>query len=158
MGYHVTILRTKGGEQDPITWDEVTRALATMDGRLAQYTREPGAQELYAPAGGEESEVLFFDEGVLWTKNPGGDFTGLMIELADKIGARVRGDELETYRTVDEEYIHPDDVELVRQMQEASAKREVKRSRWNMAVTTFRVLAVLILLAGLAMRLAKDSV
>lgn len=158
MGYHVTILRTKGGEQDPITWDEVARALATMDGRLAQHTREPGALELHAPGGGEESEVLFFDDGELWTKNPGEDFTALMIELADKMGARVRGDEYETYRTLDDPYTHPDDEAIVRQMQEESAKRDAKRNRWKTGVMAFRILAVVGLVAGLAMRLAKDKV
>lgn len=33
----------------------------------------------------------------------------LLLELAGLLHARVRGDELETYRTADETYVHPDD-------------------------------------------------
>lgn len=39
----------------------------------------------------------------------------LMIELAGYLGARARGDELETCRTVDDCSIHPDDRELAAQ-------------------------------------------
>jgi hypothetical protein len=56
-----------------------------------------------------------FSEGELWTSNPSMPLLEPMIELAGYLGARVRGDELETYRTVDDRYIHPDDRELAAQ-------------------------------------------
>lgn len=109
MGYHVYILRTKGIRQ-PISEAEVRRAIVPMAGRFEVF---PHGEEfwLYQPALGEESEILILDkdEGELWAKTPGETFTALMIELAGYLGARVRGEELETYLSLDDVYIHPDD-------------------------------------------------
>lgn len=114
MGYHVTILRTKAGRPDPISPDEVVRALASMGGRLAVDPDVPQAMQLVEPAKGELSELLFMDDGELWAKSPSDGFVALMIELADLLGARVRGDEFETYRAYDDVYVHPDDAEVAR--------------------------------------------
>jgi len=56
---------------------------------------------------------MYLDEGKLWVKNPSASFLATMIELAEKLSARVRGDEFETYRSPDETYEHPDDLELI---------------------------------------------
>jgi hypothetical protein len=108
MGYHVTILRTGAGIRQAITEDEVRRAIVPMAGRFGIF---PGTEEfwLYQPALGDASEILVLSDGELWTKSPGEPFVELMIELAGYLGARVRGDELETYRSLEEVYIHPDD-------------------------------------------------
>jgi hypothetical protein len=108
MGYHVTILRTGAGIRQPITEDEVRRAIVPMAGRFEIF---PGTEEfsLYQPALGDASEILVLSDGELWTKSPGEPFVELMIELAAYLGARVRGEELETYRSLEEVYIHPDD-------------------------------------------------
>lgn len=108
MGYHVTILRTEAGVRQPITEDEVRSAIVPMAGRLEII---PGAKEwcLGQPGLGDDSEALWLDDGELWTKNPSEPFVALMIELAGYLGARVRGDEGETYRSLDDVYIHPDD-------------------------------------------------
>jgi hypothetical protein len=114
MGYHVSIVRTASGQAQPISKDELVRALASMDGRLVIDPALPGATQVVAPAMGERSPVLLLDDGELWSGTPDDAFIGLMIELANKLGARVRGDELETYRTPDEVYHHPDDEPLRR--------------------------------------------
>jgi hypothetical protein len=108
LGYHVYIFRTDAGTRQPITGEEVQRAIVPMAGRLEVF---PGAKELwlYQPELGDESEILVLDDGELWAKSPGETFIALMIELAGHLGARVRGEELETYRSLDDVHIHPDD-------------------------------------------------
>lgn len=114
MGYHIRILRTASGKAVPIGEAEVRQAVTRMAGRLEIM---PGNPEfwLYQPALGEESEIVIVEHGELWAKNPSDALLALMIELAGYLNARVRGEELETYRTVDETYIHPDDQELAEQ-------------------------------------------
>ena len=113
MGYHVTILRTRAGQVQHIGRNEVNQAVASMPGRLSVM---PGRPErwLYQPVLGEESGIIDYDalDGVLWANLPSDDLLALMIELAGKLAARVRGDEGETYRTVDATYAHPDDAPL----------------------------------------------
>ena len=101
MGYHVTILRTAGGRQLPIGLDELRRALVPMAGRLALFPRD-GELWLVRPELGEESDILIVEDEEIWAKGPGEEMLALMIELAGHLGARVRGDELETYRSVDD--------------------------------------------------------
>ncbi len=43
-----------------------------------------------------------------------------MIELSKKIGARVRGDELETYKSLEEVYTHPDDLKVIERIKNSS--------------------------------------
>jgi hypothetical protein len=113
MGYHVHILRTESGQPRPITQDEVRQAIEPMAGRLEIVPDKPEFW-LYQPALGEESEIVVFDDsgGELWATNPSDPLLELMIELAGYLGARVRGDEYETYRSLDDTYIHPDDQAL----------------------------------------------
>lgn len=127
MGYHVHILRTESGQVRSITKDEVLRAIMPMAGRLAVMPDKPELW-LYQPALGEESEIVAFDDsdGVLWAASPSDPLLALMIELAAYLNARVRGDELETYLSLDETYVHPDDQALY----EASRP---KRQRWALS-------------------------
>jgi hypothetical protein len=108
MGYHITILRTEAGIRQAITEDEVRRAIMPMAGRFEIF---PDTKEfrLYQPALADQSEILVVKHGELWAKTPSEPFVELMIELAGHLGARVRGDEGETYRSLQEVYIHPDD-------------------------------------------------
>jgi hypothetical protein len=113
MGYHVRILRTAAGKLRPITGDEVRQAAGKMAGRLAPLPHKQ-ALWLHQPALGEESEIVVFDDGdgELWAANPSERLLSLMIELARHLKARVRGDEYETYRSLDDTYVHPDDQAL----------------------------------------------
>jgi hypothetical protein len=112
MGYHVQIVRTRAGQPQPISREEVEAALAAMGGRLAIDRNHAADVQLIDPAKGDESELLILQDGELWTSTPGEPFIALMIELAEKLGARVRGEEYETYRGVDDVYDHPDDAAL----------------------------------------------
>ena len=49
-----------------------------------------------------------------------------MLELADPLGARVRGDEYETYSSPDTTFRHPDDEALKR-----AASTESRRMLWR---------------------------
>ena len=144
MGYHVTILRTQGKTSLPITEDEIERAAATLPG--GRYDR---AERTLRADGGMQ---LWHQDGELWTKNP--DVAGLerMIALADALGARVRGDEGETYRSQGDSYIHPDDEDAHRATA-ASSDRRRRRERRTWIVRGI-VVALLVILAGRRLVLA----
>lgn len=42
-----------------------------------------------------------------------------MLDLADSLGARVRGDEFETYISNNNTYLHPDDISLIKKANKA---------------------------------------
>lgn len=67
---------------------------------------------LVALSDNKEIAWLTLQHGELWVKNPEEDELQMMLEIADKLGdrARVRGDEFETYKSLNETYIHPDDI------------------------------------------------
>lgn len=139
VGYHVTILRTEAGVHQPITEDEVRSAIVSMAGRLDIL---PGAKEwcLGQPALGLESEALWMDDGALWATNPSEPFLALMIELAGLLGARVRGDEGETYRSLDDVYIHPDD-KAEWDLHRATRSAATRKTWWRRAVFAIVIVA-----------------
>lgn len=84
-----------------------------MAGRLEPLPHKQ-ALWLHQPALGEESGIVVFDDsdGELWANNPSDPLLSLMIELAGHLKARVRGDEYETCRSLDDTYVHPHDQVL----------------------------------------------
>ncbi len=62
-----------------------------------------------------------------------------MIELAGALRARVRGDELETYRTPDESYTHPDDETGVDAATQETQRliRRTRRRTWALNASIF---------------------
>ena len=111
MGYHVAILRTKNGQQESISIEEVKEAIVALHGFKLKPASPPwkDCYEISFPSSEGEDIVLLWQEGEIWTKNPEDQTMQGMLDLAKKLNARVRGDELETYKTIDESYQHPDD-------------------------------------------------
>lgn len=107
MGYHVSIMRTSGKKQIPIFREEV-EAIGRAH-PLWTYKEDEGALVLND---GDERVELWFSDGEIWTKNPTEATIEQMLRVAEHLKARVRGDELETYRSPADTYLHPDDAEM----------------------------------------------
>jgi hypothetical protein len=117
LGYHVTILRTQGKQAIPITKDEVLSLAAAFP----EWEYDPDQEALISVGTRDGAPALWLSEGKLWTTNPSEETIVSMLALAKHLEARVRGDEFETYRTLDEPYIHPDDAQ-----EKAKAHAEVQ--------------------------------
>lgn len=117
MGYHVTILRTSGKKRIPFSREEVN----SVERAFPMWSYKENDKAL-VPKDGEDIGALWFSEGVIWTKNPSEETIKQMLLIAEHLHARVRGDELETYRTPTETYLHPDDAE-----EHKSSREEVDR-------------------------------
>ncbi len=83
---------------------------------------------------------MWLENGELWAKTPGTDALQLMIDLADRLGARVRGDEFETYRSVDDSYFDSSDRAEKEQQERASAELLKVESRHQSRIRLFVVL------------------
>ena len=138
MGYHVAIVRTNGEDVSPLSEHEITEAakesaVLSFDG---EFLFKRG------------DVFLSFSNGELWLKNPGESEIEDMVALASKLKARVRGDELETYRSATESYTHPDDARLLAslQLQTKALKAATKRRQWllNGSVLAFFVLLIVV--------------
>ena len=105
MGHHVTIRRSNGTQRIPLDAVDIERATAASIGW--QYSVEARCASFFD--GPREVVTLWFQDGELWTSNPSESAIAAMIALADGMGARVVGDEFETYRTPTEVFVHPDD-------------------------------------------------
>ena len=73
----------------------------------------------------EGESFLSYKKGVLWLSNPSQKDIEDMLAIANKIGARVRGDEYETYLNTNETYTHDDDIDLIKDG--GALARSVKR-------------------------------
>jgi hypothetical protein len=116
MGYHVTILRSAEGKLVPITLDEAELAATALGW---SFTREPPTFEIKR---GTQDCSLWYINGALWAKSPDKWEIEPMLELASRLGARVRGDEYETYTSSGAAYKHPDDIQLQKEDEAQSAE------------------------------------
>lgn len=136
MGYHLTILRTNGKQSIPIDQVEIESLPRTFP----DWQFDTKQIALVSVDDSDDAPALWFTDGQLWTTNPSNETIASMIAIANKLGARVRGDEFETYRTVNETYPHPDDKEALAEL-ESESKSLAKSSKLRSLL--FRVLAAL---------------
>ncbi len=108
MGYHLSIIRTKNREYDPIQLDELRSSVISNLGFTLDETQSPPS--LLFP--GNTPIVAWYSDGEIWAKNPSNHTIDQMITLAQKLNARVRGDEFKTYESSSKTYQHPDDFIL----------------------------------------------
>ncbi len=143
MGNHVSILRTKEGRSDPILRDEVAGLLASRDG--LRVAREDGDVCEITTVGGEPGPLLVWQDGEIWAKNPDRDTLALMLDIAGALDARVRGDDLETYSSPDEHFVHPDDRVALEEAERrhAGMRYTLRRRRRISRAVVFAVFAVL---------------
>lgn len=125
MSYHVAIVRTsQRGTANPIGHNEVRDLVAEREA-LTVVEERHGRLRIRGTAAD-----LMLQDGEIWASNPDRGTLQLMLELAVELNGRVRGDELETYRTPDETFTHPDDVVAIRRAQrEARSLRMRARMR-----------------------------
>lgn len=101
----------------PITLEQLT-ALAARRADVEIRTADMGTQPegakkflmLVDPTGTAPGELLFID-GRLQIRNPPEATLGWMLSLAQELGGRVGDNELMTYRSPNDKYVHPDDME-----------------------------------------------
>lgn len=153
MSYHVSIVRTSGGEGHPITEQEVIDFANKSPGFRIEHPPTPKGSctvLVYSHDGHDVCGLQLDDhDGVLWTKNPEDDELEVMLGVATALGGRVRGDENETYRTVSDTYVHPDD----QADREVAAAEDARfQNAWKRRQTFWRwiqIFAALTLVIGL---------
>lgn len=155
MGYHVAILRTRNGQTIPITKSEVDSLVASLPGsRIQLDERNKNVLNVVITKDGKDVSWLAFQDGKLWTKNPEDNEIQVMIDIAKQLGARVRGDEFETFHTPTETFSHPDD-KLNIQRAEESAKQIRKTARSKQLRLNLALILIFLLLAGVATYYSK---
>ena len=89
---------------------------------------------------------LSFSNGELWLKNPTERDLEDMLALAKNLKSRVRGDELETYRSPTESYAHADDSESLAnaQRQLKAIKAATRKRQWLLNASVFGFFVLLI--------------
>jgi hypothetical protein len=141
MGYHVTILRTNQGQQIPISLEEVVSVTSSIDGW--RYLESPSTFEFHCK---DDLCTLWYQDGELWTKGPEEWQLCVMISLAKRLNARVRGDEFETYITENETYQHPDDKSEIDDQTEVSRKYRKRVKIRHLLFRAYQLVAVSFLL------------
>jgi len=113
MGYHVSIVRT-GVAEKTIRQEEIVSVVEGQFGFELERDDAGSITQVSREVSGEEV-LLFYDGVELWAKTPGEAGLTTMIDIARALGngARVRGDEGETYESVAKTFQHPDDAHLL---------------------------------------------
>lgn len=138
LGYHVTIIRTEAGGVSPLSKSEIDEAVGQSTGLSFDGKSVFRRGEFF----------LAYADGELWLKNPAAQDLEDMLAMAGRLAARVRGDDLETYRSVTETYSHPDDAKLLADQQRelTALKATTRRRQWllNGAIIGFFLLLITI--------------
>jgi hypothetical protein len=148
MGYHVSILRSANSKQLVIGLDEARQAASTHGW---SFKEQPPSFE---HKDGDRVCTLWYSDGELWTKSPEEHEINLMLTLASSLGARVRGDEYETYTSPEETYSHPDDVALQKEA-EAESVELLRRDPLSPSKMRYYIIGFFVVLGVLAYSLGK---
>jgi hypothetical protein len=146
MGYHVAIVRTRDGKAAPLSEEEV-RALAGVfpGARIEPPSLKGAALDLVVRDAGAGQFRWLLQGGELWTSDPEDEEIESMIQAAAALGARVRGDEWETYRSASETFVHPDDRAQADRRQAGAAGLDRRRA----VMLAIKIAAGAVFIAGL---------
>ena len=118
MAYHVSLVNTdkKDISSKLIMNKEKFRAFLFREFNIKEELNENGVLEFYYDED-DPSFTLFYTEGIegeYYINTTDDKHIEKLIAIAKKLndGTRVRGDERETYKSLEDVYIHPDDVLL----------------------------------------------
>ena len=139
MPYRIEIVRTG----NPITSAEFESCARLSPDLVVEHDDSGNLHVSVKRAAGLKAE-LRFSGGTIDTDWAETDVIAVMIGLADCLGARVRGDDFETYRTPFETYQHPDDQTEIRA--HALARQKQARRRWIPDPRRFAVIGIAIVL------------
>jgi hypothetical protein len=118
MSYHVAITRERKGTDAAIGLDEwvafirASADLSEVAATGAADTDKFNKSNHAVHVRGREDTWLGWSDGEVWTKNPDQALLEYMISIAPALGARVRGDEGEYYRTIDDYHYEDENGEI----------------------------------------------
>jgi hypothetical protein len=111
MGYDVSVIRTVSGRRQRFSVDD----FSTLARNYPEWSYDSASETLERRSGDEQGFWMSASAMELTAKEPTERQIELTLEVAHALGARVRGDNLETYRTPTDTFNHPDDERLRRQ-------------------------------------------
>ena len=149
MGYHVELVASP---PRPVGWEELARA-----GKALGWDAHEKEQELRLEPEGRLVARVALSDGEAWIKTPDDAALTAFIALAERMGLRARGDEFESYRSLDDWYIHRDDEALRARLSAPSASPAAQRLMRQRQMINFGKLAVLVVMfAVFALRVWKE--
>ena len=132
MAYHVSLVNTEDNSHKLIFNKNDFRDFLLKEFNMQESLDEHGQLEFYYDKE-DESFTIFYTEGIegeYYINTTDDKHIEKLIAIANKLndGTRVRGDEGETYLSLEEVYIHPDDIQVTHLSSLDQFKRWVRRN------------------------------
>ena len=132
MAYHVSLVNTEDNSHKLIFNKNDFRDFLLKEFNMQESLDEHGQLEFYYDKE-DESFTIFYTEGLegeYYINTKDDKHIEKLIAIANKLndGTRVRGDEGETYLSLEEVYIHPDDIQVTHLSSLDRFKRWVRRN------------------------------
>lgn len=132
MAYHVSLVNTEDNSHKLIFNKNDFRDFLLKEFNMKESLDEHGQLEFYYDKE-DESFTIFYTEGIegeYYINTTDDKHIEKLIAIANKLndGTRVRGDEGETYLSLEEVYIHPDDIQVTHLSSLDRFKRWVRRN------------------------------
>ena len=132
MAYHVSLVNTEDNSYKLIFNKNDFRDFLLKEFNMQESLDEHGQLEFYYDKE-DESFTIFYTEGIegeYYINTTDDKHIEKLIAIANKLNdsTRVRGDEGETYLSLEEVYIHPDDIQVTHLSSLDRFKRWVRRN------------------------------
>ena len=132
MAYHVSLVNTEDNSYKLIFNKNDFRDFLLKEFNMQESLDEHGQLEFYYDKE-DESFTIFYTEGIegeYYINTTDDEHIEKLIAIANKLndGTRVRGDEGETYLSLEEVYIHSDDIQVTHLSLMERFKRWVRRN------------------------------
>ena len=132
MAYHVSLVNMEDNSHKLIFNKNDFRDFLLKEFNMQESLDEHGLLEFYYDKE-DESFTIFYTEGIegeYYINTTDDEHIEKLIAIANKLndGTRVRGDEGETYLSLEEVYIHPDDIQVTHLSLMDRFKRWVRRN------------------------------
>lgn len=154
MGYHISLVSNTTNRDDKFEYKDTKLKIENSD--KFEIIEDDGKSFTIIEKNNKSEFAAFYNNGYIWISTTLDEEIAIFIELADILKCRARGDEGETYRTANEVYYHPDDLEgNENDLSPEMKKNAVSVKRYNVVVKAIQVVGTIIFLGVMLLVILK---
>ncbi|UFH59489.1 hypothetical protein [Sulfurovum mangrovi] len=146
MGYHISLVSNVTNKDDQFEYSDIKQKIEKSsrfkifedDGKSFTIIEKKGKGEFGA----------FYNAGYIWISTSQDEEIDTFIKLAEFLECRARGDEGETYKTVNNVYYHPGDLERIENnLSPEMKKNAVSVKKYNIVIRAIQIVGTIIFLS-----------
>ena len=154
MGYHISLVSNLTNKDDQFEYRDIKQKIEKSS--RFKIVEDDGKSFTIIEKKNKGDFGAFYNAGYIWISTSLDEEIDIFIKLAEFLECRSRGDEGETYKTINDVYYHPSDLERVENNFSPEMKKNVVSvKKYNIVVRTIQIIGTIIFISVMFLIILK---